>query len=277
MSILYIISDIHGFFDEMMDTLSLVDLDANTANKLIFLGDYVNRGTKSCQVLYKIKELEETYPNQLIVLMGNHDQMFIDWWKEDFLQWLEQDHDLKTTRSFFTNEQWHCLLKKFQTLKNPKIEVNALLKSEIEIKHKELLQWLFAKKDSLYYETAIQIFVHAGICEVDEELWKHATEHNEFTWKFPAETGYFYKDIIAGHVSTVTVAEDENYLGKVYWDNESHFFIDGETNRSNVIPLLKYDTGKKLYSSYEKSHEGKWVEFPIAKSKAKELPKTLSV
>lgn len=57
MSILYVISDIHGFFDEMMDTLSLVDLDADTANKLIFLGDYVNRGPKSCQVLYKIKEM----------------------------------------------------------------------------------------------------------------------------------------------------------------------------------------------------------------------------
>lgn len=75
MSELYEISDIHGYYDEMIETLNFVDLDSNKDNKLIFLGDYVNRGPKSCQVLYKIKDLEETYPQQIIVLIGNHDQM----------------------------------------------------------------------------------------------------------------------------------------------------------------------------------------------------------
>lgn len=132
MSIIFAISDIHGFFDEMINTLSLVDLDSNRDNQLIFLGDYVNRGTKSCQVLYKIKELEESYHEQVVVLMGNHDQMLMDWWEEDLLQWLEQDQELMTTRSFFTDEQWDCMLKKFLALKNPRIEMNGLLKSEIE-------------------------------------------------------------------------------------------------------------------------------------------------
>ncbi|MGR6899392.1 metallophosphoesterase [Rummeliibacillus sp. BSL5] len=264
MSIMYAVSDIHGFFDEMMETLSLVDLDSNRDNQLIFLGDYINRGPKSCQVLYKIKELEETYPEQVIVLIGNHDQMFIDWWGEDFWLWLEQDQELMATKSFFTDEQWDCMLKKVQVIENPRTRMNGLLKSELKKNHRELLQWLFAKNASLYYETSNQIFVHAGICEEDEELWKHATEEGEYTWKFPVETGSFYKDIIAGHVSSVTVSEDESYLGKVYWDKESHFFIDGETNKSYVIPLLKYDTNTKLYSSYEKN-----IEFSIAKSKAK--------
>lgn len=265
MPIIYAISDIHGFFDEMMNTLSLVDLDSNRNNQLIFLGDYVNRGTKSCQVLYKIKELEETYPEQVTVLIGNHEQMLIDWYKgEDLLQWLAQDQELATIKSFFTDKQWDSIFKEILALKHSHTKMNNLLKSEIEKNHGGLLQWLFTKRDSLYYETANQIFVHAGICEADEELWKYATEENEFTWKFPAETGSFYKDIIVGHVSTVTVTDDENYLGKVYWDNENHFFIDGETNRSNVVPLLKYDTDTKLYSSYEKN-----VEFPITKSKAR--------
>lgn len=245
MSVIYAISDIHGFFDEMMDTLSLVDLDSNKDNQLIFLGDYVNRGTKSCQVLYKIKELEERHPEQVIILIGNHDQMLIDWLVgEDSLQWLAQDQELMATKSFFTSEQWEAIIKEILALKHSDTKMNQLLKSEMEKNHGKLLKWIVSKKISLYYETANQIFVHAGICEVDEELWKHATEQNEFTWKFPAETGYFYKDIIAGHVSSVTVSNDESYLGKVYWDEESHYFIDGETDRSNVIPLLKYDTEK---------------------------------
>lgn len=267
---IYSISDIHGCYEAMIETLSLVDLDSNKNNKLILLGDYVDRGENSYKVLYHIKKLEEKYPEQVVVLIGNHDQLFIDWYKgEDLLQWLRQDQELMTMRSFFTDEQWDCLTKENLSLKHSYAKVSELLKSEIEKNHQELLQWLFSKKDSLYYETDNQIFVHAGICEADEELWKYATEENEFTWKFPAETGSFYKDIIAGHVSSVTVSEDENYLGKVYWDNENHFFIDGETNKSHVIPLLKYNTDTKLYSSYEKNHEGEWSEFPITKSKAR--------
>ena len=147
--------------------------------------------------------------------------------------------------------------------------MNKMLKREIENHHIELLKWLSSKKKSLYYETTNQIFVHAGICEVDEELWKYATEESEFTWKFPAETGSFYKDIIAGHVSSVMVSNDTNYLGRVYWDHENHFFIDGETNRSGIIPILKYDTISKVYSSYDKNAEAEWVEFQITRSKAR--------
>lgn len=269
MTIIYAISDIHGFLDEMTDTLDLINLNPKKKNLLIFLGDYVNRGTKSCQVLYKIRELEEKYSKNIVVLIGNHDQMFLEWWEEDIYQWLEQDEKLKTTRSFFKDEQWKCMLKKLSSIKDSKKKMNELLKSEINNNHGELLKWLISKKKDLYYETANQIFVHAGICEIDEELWKHATEENEFTWKYPGEIGPFYKDIIAGHISSVDVSKDEKYLGKVYWDEQSHFFIDGDTNKSGIIPVLKYNTDTRIYSSYEKNSDGEWIEYQLTKSKAK--------
>ncbi|MEQ5976998.1 metallophosphoesterase [Bacillus cereus] len=97
----------------MIETLSLVDLDSNKDNKLILHGDYVNRGEDSYKVLYHIEKLEEKYPEQVVVLIGNHDQMFIDWYKgEDLLQWLEQDQELMTTRSFSQMNNGIALLRK---------------------------------------------------------------------------------------------------------------------------------------------------------------------
>lgn len=269
MSIIYAISDIHGYYEEMLESLNVIDLESDSTAQLLFLGDYINGGEKSCQVLYKIKELEDAYGDRIVVLMGNHDQMLLDWWGDNLAQWLEVDRDFKTLKSFFTDTQWQTIIMKLEATNNKSFEINRLLKLEMEKTHGELLRWLFSKKNNFYFETPNQIFVHAGICEVDEELWKYATEESEFTWKFPAETGSFFKDIIAGHVSTVTVSNDESYLGRVFWDNESHFFIDGETVNSGVIPVLKYDTKLKIYTSFEKNVNDQWSEYKMGKSKAK--------
>lgn len=268
MAIIYSISDIHGYYEEMIDTLHLVDLDSDKENQFILLGDYVDRGKDSCQVLHHIKELEEKYPGQVKTLLGNHDKMFLDWYTtlEDESQWLMYDFQLLTLKSFFSKEQFEKIEDQPVMREGSYVDISKFLVKKLNERHSQLLEWFLDKdKCSPYYETEDQIYVHAGICEVDEELWKHATEPNEFYWKYPAETGEFYKDIIAGHVSTVDVSKDNSYLGKVYWDTYSHFYIDGEIMKSKVIPLLKYDTRTKLYSSFEKESDGTWSEYPIAK------------
>ena len=68
-----------------------------------------------------------------------------------------------------------------------------------------------------------------------------------FTNKFPITTGGFYKDIISGHVASWEVAKDKSYLGKIYHDSKSHYFIDGDVKNSKTIPVLCYDTIKKSY------------------------------
>ncbi|WP_246145276.1 metallophosphoesterase [Oceanobacillus sojae] len=266
MSTIYSISDIHGCYEAMLDTLNLVDLESDKNNKLLFLGDYISRGKNSCKVLYHIKNLEEKYPDQVVVLIGNHEQMFLDWYcnEQEFL-WLSQDQQLVTTKSFFKAEQWDYVFRELLHLKRSTVRMSSFIKAEIKKEHPELLQWLFSKRKEFYYETEPQIYVHAGVYEAEPELWKHATEPYEFIWKYPAETGSFYKDIIAGHISTVEVSNDNSYLGKVFWDGQSHFFIDGETVESNIVPLLKFDTCTGGYSSYEKQMDGSWMEYSITK------------
>lgn len=69
---LLIASDIHGDFK----SLSLVIdefLKAPNNTKLLFLGDYVDRGNYSVEVLYTLALLKICYPDRVFLLRGNHD------------------------------------------------------------------------------------------------------------------------------------------------------------------------------------------------------------
>lgn len=78
MAKIYAISNIHRYLDEFINALSKVDLSDNN-NCLILIGDYINNGIQSFQVISKIIELEKTYPNQIITLLGNQEESFYDW------------------------------------------------------------------------------------------------------------------------------------------------------------------------------------------------------
>jgi len=69
---LLIASDIHGDFK----SLSLVIdefLKHPNKTKLLFLGDYVDRGDYSVEVLYTLALLKICYPDRVFLLRGNHD------------------------------------------------------------------------------------------------------------------------------------------------------------------------------------------------------------
>lgn len=53
MAKIYAISNIHRYLDEFINALSKVDLSDNN-NCLILIGDYINNGIQSFQVISKI-------------------------------------------------------------------------------------------------------------------------------------------------------------------------------------------------------------------------------
>ncbi|MBK2124146.1 symmetrical bis(5'-nucleosyl)-tetraphosphatase [Fangia hongkongensis] len=64
----YVIGDIQGCYDELMELLDKISFSV-TEDKLIFVGDLVNRGPKSLEVLRFIKSLGKSAK----VVLGNHD------------------------------------------------------------------------------------------------------------------------------------------------------------------------------------------------------------
>lgn len=112
----------------------------------------------------------------------------------------------------------------------------------------------------LYFETENAIYVHAGIDEEAGDWWRTGTSDETFTHKFPPETGSWddgsgsekSKDIVAGHVGTSSNdLGGRDCFGCVYYDGEDHFFIDGTTEYSKVIPVLEYDTDEEAYYAWD--------------------------
>jgi serine/threonine protein phosphatase 1 len=73
---LFAIGDIHGCFDSLKELVkNKIQLQKN--DKLILLGDYIDRGNKSKEVIdFIIELLEKGY--DVIPLMGNHEAMLLD-------------------------------------------------------------------------------------------------------------------------------------------------------------------------------------------------------
>ena len=247
----YVLSDIHGFYRQLyarFDQLGNLHtvIDNGGEDKLILLGDYIDGGPNSFKTIDMIFCFQEGCPENVIVLRGNHEDMFLDYLDGKDDAWLGADVNLNTSKTFLLEDQ----LKKVEELSKLSNvnEANSYIRTCIKENHKDLISWM--RKLPYYYETEEQIFVHAGIDEEAGEYWKVGTPDYYFVSKYPATTGKFHKDIIAGHIGTSTISGNPNF-NDIYYDGKSHYYIDGTVALSGYIPILVYDEIKKKYYSLE--------------------------
>lgn len=76
---LYGVGDIHGRNDLLLLLLSAIGNDAKTAQekRLIFLGDYVDRGPNAREVVDTLLWLSRERPDACVFLKGNHDDALL--------------------------------------------------------------------------------------------------------------------------------------------------------------------------------------------------------
>lgn len=72
---IYAIGDIHGQFEMLEEALERIHTDGGPDARIVFLGDYVDRGANSREVIELLSEGVQTGRNW-IMLRGNHDRMF---------------------------------------------------------------------------------------------------------------------------------------------------------------------------------------------------------
>ena len=74
----YTIGDIHGCLTKLIELIELCHADAgNRPAKFIFLGDYIDRGPVSRGVVEFLMSLQQDRPDDVICLMGNHEDMLL--------------------------------------------------------------------------------------------------------------------------------------------------------------------------------------------------------
>jgi serine/threonine protein phosphatase 1 len=140
MNKIYVIGDIHGCLEKLKDLMSKIDIDRQN-DTLIFIGDYIDRGRFSKEVVDYILQLQSKYKN-LVCLLGNHENMF--------LRYLEG-----------VDEGMYLANGGINTLHSYEISLYDDIekrKSKVPADHQTFFKSLLP-----YYETKDYIFVHAGL------------------------------------------------------------------------------------------------------------------
>ena len=95
----FAIGDIHGCFDSLKE-LVVNKIQLKKSDKLILLGDYIDRGDKSKKVVDYIIELQE-HGFDIIPLMGNHELLLLDAFENEknVSKWIQNGGN-ETLKSF---------------------------------------------------------------------------------------------------------------------------------------------------------------------------------
>jgi protein phosphatase len=106
-----IVGDLHGDLESLIQILSDSDflgkMDKNRDAVLIFLGDYGDRGEYSTEVYYTVLKLKQLYPEQIVLMRGNHEG------PEDLLA---SPHDLPMEFQMKFGEEWTRIYAKIRDL-----------------------------------------------------------------------------------------------------------------------------------------------------------------
>jgi serine/threonine protein phosphatase 1 len=73
----YVVGDIHGCADELKCMIESLPLA--TTDRLVFLGDYVDRGPDSKGVVTYLIGLQKNAPQEFVFLKGNHEDMLLSY------------------------------------------------------------------------------------------------------------------------------------------------------------------------------------------------------
>ncbi len=71
----FAVGDIHGCLGLFNNLWGRIERRLNLEDKVVLLGDYIDRGPESFGVITRVLELKRKYGDRLILLWGNHEQM----------------------------------------------------------------------------------------------------------------------------------------------------------------------------------------------------------
>jgi serine/threonine protein phosphatase 1 len=212
---LFVVGDLHGRLDMLELLLKKWKSDSQ---RLVFIGDYIDRGPDSYGVIHRVQQLQADYGAKAI--LGNHEQMFLNWLddpEEDwFLKWkadqsILNDSDCEGAHgsnsiNFYENggdKTIDSFYNGYYAYKHKP----SVLASYIKKMFNYELQFL--RELPFYFEWRDYICVHAGV-DFEQNHWKTTSEH-DFLWiREPFHQGVNNTDktIIFGHQRTKFLNQD---------------------------------------------------------------------
>lgn len=225
---IYAIGDVHGRLDLMEDLLARIDADSQARGparqRIIFLGDLIDRGPHSAQVIEAALKLSRARPD-FHFLMGNHEEVFL--------------HALSGDRkalAFFTRIGGKETILSYgisprQFDDSDYDELAEMLEARVPAEH---LDFINSFEDMIF--AGDYVFVHAGVrpgTPLDKQ------RQSDLRWirsEFIDHRGKFEKIVVHGH----TISED----------------VDATRNRIG-LDTGAYDSGKLSAMGFEEDR--RWI------------------
>jgi serine/threonine protein phosphatase 1 len=181
----YVIGDIHGRVNLLDQLIQDVPWDIKN-DKIVFLGDLIDRGKDSPGVVDRVMELLEANPN-VVVLRGNHEQMMLDCLEYGELNWLVPENGGQATLNAYGIK-----LDEIEDISDIKIPED----------HLNFLESL-----PYYHEDEQAIYVHAGLIPGEHPS---ETDPDVLLWTRDLDfyKGYHGKLCFFGHTPTHYLPKD---------------------------------------------------------------------
>lgn len=174
----YFIGDIHGHFKSLFNLYSSLKSEMDNRDTIVFLGDYIDRGPQSYEVVEFLIQLSKR--DDAVFLKGNHEGMLLDYLKG------------KDPHGIFILNGGEATVRSYSRHDG---------RFSVPDRHMEFFTDL-----RLYYEGDDFIAVHAGLNPQVESL--DDQDEHDLLWireKFFRSRKRFRKTVIFGHTPTVYI------------------------------------------------------------------------
>ena len=183
---IFAIGDIHGCLSKLERLIPQIDIDRGN-DTLVFIGDYIDRGDNSKEVVECVLDLRERI-GRVVCLKGNHEEMFLDYVCHG------------SNREMYLLNGGDATIASYGYRKTP-----GGMKINVPDRHMHFFTSLL-----LWYETEQYIFVHAGL---RDGISLENQDPSDLLWiryEFIQSSYDFGKTIVFGH--TPTSHEDPLFL-----------------------------------------------------------------
>lgn len=151
---IYAVGDIHGHLGQLERAIRLIDADGGAGARVVFLGDYVDRGPDSAGVIQRLID-GQAAGRDWICLKGNHDRLF-----QSFLERGEtRDANIRSGKSWLHEALGgRATLASYGVTQGGARALWRAARAAVPAAHLAFLQGL-----SLWHGAGDLVFAHAGI------------------------------------------------------------------------------------------------------------------
>ncbi|HYE16348.1 MAG TPA: metallophosphoesterase [Pyrinomonadaceae bacterium] len=219
----FVVGDVHGRRAQLRNLLSLIPRDAGR-DKLVLLGDLIDRGEDVPGTVSDVLELQRQSPEGLVVVLrGNHEQMLLDFLDEGAWLWLHPAVGSAETFEQYAGRELTDELRSWWE------EAQRRVRDALPAEHLEFFRSL-----PLFHEDEHAFYVHAGL-----DGGKHPSETDARFLLFARNPDfykhYYGKPCVFGHTPTPLLP----LLGRLgrHGIYVSHSAIGIDTGYADTSPL----------------------------------------